>query len=378
MQSKIKYYLILNRKQGKFCVLILVFLMAFISMKGTQLKSGNVGLKKTKPDEDTVKMVQSKIYPDRLWKDTNGNPINAHSGGIYFEKGYYYWYGEHKLQKTSESKGYTDGGMHAYKSKDLINWEDLGLVLSVDYKNSKSDLAFGCIFQRPKVVYNAKTKKYVAFFKLYLKGVGYGVCHTGVAVANRPEGPFTYSHKFLATSKNGSGDFALYQDTNGDLYHFTVRKTDRVFVKAKMTSDYLNPATNYVPCPGVTVSTEGPAMFYKDGTYHLLGSGSSGWNPNPARYFTSKSLDGTWVNEGNPCYGLSPISNLGPEKTFDGQSTFIQKIQGTDNQYIALFDVWRPKDIYNSRYIWLPFKVEDNKIRIKWEDSWDMSWFSKH
>ncbi|MBK0381932.1 family 43 glycosylhydrolase [Pedobacter sp. SD-b] len=329
-------------------------------------------------NQDSVAPLQTKIYPDRLWRDTNGNPINAHSAGIYYEKGYYYWYGEHKLERTSETKGHTDGGMHAYRSKDLINWEDLGLVLSVDYKNKNADMAYGCIFQRPKVVYNAKTKKYVAFFKLYLKGVGYGVCHTGVATADHPQGPFTYSHKFLASSQNGSGDFALYQDEKGNLYHFTVRKSDRVFVKARMTDDYMNPATEYLPCKGVTVSTEGPAIFYSSGTYHLLGSGSTGWNPNPARYFTSKSLEGPWVNEGNPCSGINPISNLGPEKTYDGQSTFIVKIEGKSNQYIALFDVWKPKDIYNSKYIWLPFKLKNDKMQISWIDSWNMDWYHKN
>ena len=35
------------------------------------------------------------IVPGTVWYDTDGNPINAHGGGIMFHKGVYYWYGEY-------------------------------------------------------------------------------------------------------------------------------------------------------------------------------------------------------------------------------------------------------------------------------------------
>lgn len=37
-------------------------------------------------------------YPGRVWLDTDGNPIQAHGGGILFDKysRTYYWYGEYK------------------------------------------------------------------------------------------------------------------------------------------------------------------------------------------------------------------------------------------------------------------------------------------
>ncbi|RYQ80997.1 hypothetical protein Ahy_Scaffold1g107025 isoform D [Arachis hypogaea] len=37
-------------------------------------------------------------YPGRIWLDTDGNPIQAHGGGILYDKGSrtYYWYGEYK------------------------------------------------------------------------------------------------------------------------------------------------------------------------------------------------------------------------------------------------------------------------------------------
>lgn len=38
------------------------------------------------------------FYPGRIWLDTDGNPIQAHGGGILYDKlsRTYYWYGEYK------------------------------------------------------------------------------------------------------------------------------------------------------------------------------------------------------------------------------------------------------------------------------------------
>lgn len=40
------------------------------------------------------------IAPGEVWNDTEGNPINAHGGGLLYHKGTYYWYGEYKKGKT--------------------------------------------------------------------------------------------------------------------------------------------------------------------------------------------------------------------------------------------------------------------------------------
>ena len=41
----------------------------------------------------------SYIIPGEVWKDTDGNPINAHGGGLLYHDGTYYWYGEYKRAK---------------------------------------------------------------------------------------------------------------------------------------------------------------------------------------------------------------------------------------------------------------------------------------
>ena len=38
----------------------------------------------------------AQFDPGGVWRDTGGNPINAHGGCILFHNGVYYWYGEAK------------------------------------------------------------------------------------------------------------------------------------------------------------------------------------------------------------------------------------------------------------------------------------------
>ena len=315
--------------------------------------------------------------PGLTWYDTSGNPINAHGGGIIYVNGTYYWYGEHKLPGRSE-KELADGGVHCYSSTDLYNWKDEGLVLSVDYENDKSDIAAGCILERSKVVYNKETGKYVMYFKLYPKGTGYEVGYVGVATATSPTGPFTYQHKFLgAESPKGSGDFCMFADRDGKIYHFTVRKPDKAFCAGPLRDDYLYPEGKYKVLSEIPLHTEAPAIVFTDNTYYMLGSGSSGWEPNAARSFSAPSVLGPYKDLGNPCVGINPYNQLGPEKTFGGQISYILPVQGRKDCYIALFDIWKPEAPIEGLYVWLPLRFKEGKPVVEWMDEWDLSVFDQ-
>ncbi len=324
---------------------------------------------------DTTYVKPTSFFPGKVWEDNNRNVINAHSGGILFENGFYYWFGTHKIN-VNENTGLTSGGIHCYKSANLINWDDLGIVMPLS-TTAGSDIVVGTRVERSKVVYNASTNKYVALFTIFPIGTGLTIGYTGVATSSSITGPYVYQSKFLASSTAGMGDFTMFKDANGDMYHVGVRKTDRAMVIAKMSADYLTPATPYTVLSGVQISTEAPAIILRNGVYHLLGSGSTGWDPNPPRYYTATSLAGPWTVQSNPCLGTNPINGLtGAAKTYGGQPTFIIKIQGFDDRYIAMFDEWRPTLPVTSGYIWLPFRLGNTgNISMNWIDNWNMSWY---
>ena len=337
---------------------------------------------------------KKSIRPGELWYDDGGRHINAHGGGILKYDDTYYWFGEHKSEHTSDALV----GVMCYSSKDLVNWRNCGVALSVTEPaanqgngramrgraTTDSDIERGCILERPKVIYNPVTKKFCMWFHLELKGQGYSAARYGVAVADRPEGPY----KFLYSSRANAGtwpvegspmnfdeylkrdfgtgqmarDMTLFVDDDGKAYHIFSSEENFTLHIAELTADYLHHNGRYTRmAPGG--QNEAPAIFKHDGTYWMITSGCTGWAPNEARMFSAPSIWGPWTQHPNPCRG--PLA----EKTFNGQSTFILPING---QYIFMADIWRPNHPIDARYIWLPIDFEDGKPVVRWRDEWQL------
>ena len=141
--------------------------------------------------------------PKEVWNDTEGNPINAHGGGILYHKGTYYWYGEYKVGKTvlpsdaTWERYRTDvTGVSCYSSKDLLNWKVEGVALKAITDDPNSDIHPTQVLERPKVVYNKKTKKFVMW--MHIDSPDYSKAEAGVAIADSPTGPFKYLDGFPA------------------------------------------------------------------------------------------------------------------------------------------------------------------------------------
>ena len=86
-----------------------------------------------------------------VWKDTDGHRINAHGGGMLRHADKWWWYGEDR--GADRTKG---GGVHVYSSDDLATWKDEGLAFR-KHDNAGSLVGVGCVIERPKVVFCAKT-----------------------------------------------------------------------------------------------------------------------------------------------------------------------------------------------------------------------------
>ena len=350
---------------------------------------------------------QKTIRSGELWRDESGRHINAHGGGILKYNDTYYWFGEHKDDRTSDAMV----GVMCYASKDLVNWRNCGVALSVTEPaavqgnrqgarrrgaTTDSDIERGCILERPKVIYNKVTKKFCMWFHLELKGQGYNAARYGVAVADRPEGPYKYLYSSRAnagtwpiTSANqmppssepqgeafdeylkrdfGTGqmarDMTLYIDDDGKAYHIFSSEENFTLHIAELTGDYLHHTGRYARmAPGG--QNEAPAIFKHDGTYWMITSGCTGWAPNEARMFSAPSIWGPWKQHPNPCRG--PLA----EKTFNGQSTFVLTLD--DGRHIFMADIWRPDHPRDARYIWLPIEFENGAPVVRWQDEWSLS-----
>ena len=141
---------------------------------------------------------RATFRPGQIWNDTSGRPINAHAGGILYYAGVYYWYGEFKEGRTylplvNKSWGGTRviaGGVSCYSSTNLYDWKNEGLALPSVAEDPDNDLACEKVIERPKVIYNATTKKFVMW--LHQDSPDYSAAQAGVAVSDAPTGPFKY------------------------------------------------------------------------------------------------------------------------------------------------------------------------------------------
>lgn len=346
------------------------------------------------------------IMPGEIWPDTEGRHINAHGGAILFHEGVYYWFGEARLPHGENDK--TNYGVSCYASTDLLNWTNEGLALKV-LADTASLLGPGCVIERPKVIYNKKTHKFVMWFHHELRGQGYKAALTGVAISDRISGPYLYVRSMrpnagvwpqnlseeyrnkkvsegelkswsdewkqaviegLFVRRDFQGgqmarDMTLFVDRKGKAWHVHSSEENMTLHFSELTDDYLDFTGRYWRVlPGG--SNEAPAIFFHKGKYFMFTSGTTGWNPNPARLSTARKLTGEWKSTGNPCRGSDEENKI----TFGSQSTNILKVEGTNDAYIYMGDRWTPRDLANSRHIWLPLVWEKGSPVIKWEKSW--------
>jgi hypothetical protein len=336
--------------------------------------------------------------PGEIWRDTDGKAINAHGGGVLFHDGVYYWYGELKegrtyLPKVNKSWGGTrvvTGGVSCYSSTNLYDWKNEGVVLPSVADNPDHDLACENVIERPKVIYNARTKKFVMW--LHQDSPDYQAARAGVAVSDTPVGPFKYLGSFrpnagawpvnvTGNDKQPGGknflerdfkggqmarDMTLFVDDDGKAYQFYASEGNPTMHVSLLTDDYLKPAGKYARIfPGR--SMEAPAVFKRDGKYYLIGSGCTGWDPNAARSAVATNIFGPWTELGNPCRGADA------EMTFFSQSTFVLPVAGQTNQFIAMFDRWKKWELNDSRYVWLPIEWDaEGKPTVRWQNRWSL------
>ncbi|HSO85232.1 MAG TPA: glycoside hydrolase family 43 protein [Draconibacterium sp.] len=352
------------------------------------------------------------IKPGEIWPDNNGVHINAHGGGILFHNGKYYWFGEHKVEGKKGNQALV--GVHCYSSENLTEWKDEGIVMKVS-NDPESPITAGCVIERPKVIYNKKTGKFVLWFHLELKGQGYNAAQTGVAAADNPTGPYTFikalnpnagqwpvgypeafksktfpenlkdwSEEWLQAVKEGmfvhrdftkgqmARDMTLYVDEDGKAYHIHASEENLTLHISELTEDFLDFTGKYIRVLP-TGHNEAPAIFKRNGKYFMITSGCTGWAPNAARLLVSDSVMGNWEYIENPCIGDDK------ELTFHSQSTYILPVEGKNGAFVFMADRWTPDNAIDGRYIWLPIQFNEKGIPyLEWMDEWSLDFFDKN
>jgi hypothetical protein len=305
--------------------------------------------------------------PGEVWLDTDGKPIQAHGGGIFYENGVYYWYGENKDGDTWEGNWHRVDviGISCYSSTDLLNWKNEGVVLRANPANPESDLHPSKVLERPKVLHNPKTGKYVLY--THSDHQDYSYARIGISISDRPTGPFEYRGS-IQPNGNDSRDMTAYQDEDRKAYLFFSSEWNKTLHIVQLDETYLKP-TIVAARAFVDQSREAPAVFKHQGKYYIISSGCTGWDPNRAEIAVADAPLGPWMVLGDPCVGPDA------EITFFAQSTFVFPVADKPGAFIAMFDRWKKEDLRDSRYVWLPVIFENGMPKIHWHDEWDLSIF---
>lgn len=338
--------------------------------------------------------------------DTDGQHVNAHGGCIIAWGNEWLWYGE-----ARPMRGFTSQGVSLYTApRDAkpagasaldIPWKNQGLVLTV-VDEAGSPIERGCIIERPKVLWNERTRQFVMLFHSELKGQGYNAAQTGFATCDSPYGPFVLHHVQRPNASTWPADFTpeaiqkarslkesdypkwwtpewrravedglllnrdfprgqmsrdmtVFVDDDGTAWHIYSSEENLTLQAAELTPDYLGYTGRYyrIAAGG---QNEAPCILKRDGHYWLVCSGCTGWDPNEARLFSATSMAGPWTQH------PSPMRGEGAEKTFGGQGTWFW--QPTPGTYLFIADVWRPRSLAQSRHLCLPVAFDEDGVPV--------------
>lgn len=293
------------------------------------------------------------IKSGAVWRDNHGQQIQAHGGGILKVGNTFFWFGEDRTQGLDPEKRYVS----CYSSKDLQHWRFRNRVLQLA---DPEDFGPHLVIERPKVFYNAETKKFVMY--MHIDDGKYQMARVGVAISDTVDGDYRYVKSFRPLGME-SRDIGQFIDDDGTAYLIFESRPTKGFVIARLSADYLDveKQMSLVPAP-----LEGGALVHYGGLYYVIGSHLTGWAPNPNVYATATGLEGPW----------SEFQDIAPPelKTYGSQSSMLLKIVGTKTtSVIFMSDQWKPETLWDSRYLWTPLEIGDGKLWLPQPRPWKIN-----
>jgi hypothetical protein len=289
--------------------------------------------------------------PGEIWPDDRGRHVQAHGGGILKVGDTYYWFGEDRAQDNPRGWRYVS----CYSSQDLAHWTFRSQVVKLA---DPEKLGRGWILERPKVFYNAAAKKFVMY--AHIDNGSYKFASIAVLTCDTVDGDYKYLKSFRPLGHE-SRDIGQFVDDDGAAY-LIFEDRPFGFRIAKLSEDYQNLEKEVCL---IAEHMEGGAVVHYQGLYYVLGSALTGWNPNPNKFATAKSLAGPW----------SEFKDIAPpeKNTYGSQSSMLIKVAGEKTTtVIFLGDIWKPQTQWDSRYLWMPLEIGDGKMSLPEPREWTL------
>lgn len=320
---------------------------------------------------------QSSFKPGQTWNDTSGSAINAHGGCVQYLDGTYYWFGETR-------SGSVCNGVSCYSSTDLYKWKKLSNAMTPTGTKTDAnvDVAQGRTIERPKVVYNAKTGKWVMWFH-WENGSNYNEAKVAVLTSDKITGPYTLTEDGVFRPNNrDSRDQTLFLASDGQAYHVSSTNTNYQTHFIRLSEDFTKP-TSEESIQLLGARYEAASMFQYGDSYWCLFSGCDGWNANRGRYawYVGKDPIQNWQSGrdfyANNSWGVDFCVDANNTKCYQSQPAYVFPVQGRDKCFIYMGDRWTSSNVGSSKYVWCPLSIRSGYPAVRWYDSWDLSVFDK-
>lgn len=272
------------------------------------------------------------LVPGAPMQDTDGNRIEAHGGGLFYENGVFYWFVENK-EFTDGKNGIWTWGIRCYSSRDLYNWKSEGYLIAPKERDERSSLNPHRPIDRPHILRCQKTGNYICWLELSGKDA-----YFTVLTAPRLLGPYTIVRNRVRPYGRPVGDFDLWQDDKGNGYLFFEHDHSGILATA-LTPDFLDaaePHRDLFAGRKPPLAREGICHFTHGGRHYLLTSGMSGYIPNPSEVAVSDAPLGPYQTLGSP-HRNEPVG-----LSFESQVSAVLEHPAHPGLYLALADRWIP------------------------------------
>lgn len=290
------------------------------------------------------------IKNGQLWRDTNGNVMQAHAPGFVRVGDVWFMCGEDRAN-------YWNPDVNLYSSNDLVHWKFERKIIQNGV--TRPELGNGRFIERPKLLYNQKTDKYVVWCH-YEQGK-YGASEAAVFECDSVNGDYKYVWSGRPLDVK-SRDCNVFQDDNGKAYFISTTSENTNLGLFELSDDYHKAISHTSLFNGQR--REAPAIVRIDNRYFMFNSACSGWDPNQCKMAYTTNLKSGWTG----------LSNVGNNIAYDTQAAAILTIKGTkQTTYLYVGDRWQDPNLPDTKTIIFPISFNGTRCNFTYHERFDIN-----
>ena len=294
------------------------------------------------------------IQNGKLWQTDNGKggltSVQAHAPGFVRVGDVWYMCGEDRT-------GWWNPDINLYSSVDLVHWKFEKKI--VENGVTTPELGHGRMIERPKLLYNAKTDKYVVW--CHYESGNYGASEAACFECDKVNGDYkvVWTGRPLGVK---SRDCNVFQDNDGTAYFVSTTNENRDLGLFRLSDDYHDVVEHTQLFAGK--GREAPAIVRVGDNYFMFNSACSGWDPNACKMSYTTNLKSGWTN----------LTQVGNDIAYDTQAAAILKIEGTkQTTYLYVGDRWQDPGLPESKTIIFPISFKGTSCSMDYRERFDIN-----